>query len=779
MSNTETQKILQNYADYIADAMPDFKYFGAKKNIQDLARSLNQYGNNSILLSGPAGIGRRSLISGFVQSLDADFMPIEMMNTNVYRINVQELFNTQNIATVEQRFDNVLEELKSIKARTGNKPVLVIDDGACFAKEVTERRASSLLNKLKTADIASDDFDLILSLDNDALHLMEKSHKNFLAHFTAKKVDTMEDGDVVAMLAHEAKRYVQNQLTIPEETTQKILELCKRYPALGDFSMPKNASVFMDEVATAYRIKMHSKPEGVIDQEQQIAKLQAKLEGANESDAASIENDIAQLTACIEQSYTDWDKAKEKIKEIKSGISLSEEATAKQQAKLEKYQAEFLEKSEAEYNKLRDAGDKRAASMTLETFISTDQTNKNENMNGEYTKTRQTIENNNAWVKAENEKLMKVIKAMTFPITMPADFVDDYAKTKLGMNDVPDIRKLIRSANEHINGIVMGQEQMVNPMISAIKQRLSRKSEANKPMGVFLILGPSGVGKTYIAEVLSEELCGGNLSVINMEGFKEKHTVSRMIGAPPGYAGYDEKAELIKISESNPSGVVLFDEIEKAHLDVKQALLTPLDKGKFTSANGKDSADFRDNIIMMTSNFGQNMYLEHQDAPFEEVSAMVEKSIYESFDHFAPEFLNRCTIVHANFLTEDIICKVVAKRVRDFAKEFVGEDGSFSVTMDQESIQKFVQENYKKKNGARVVQKMLEQQVGEYISDMVLENDAEDKNTCGVLNICYNDGKFTYNLSDSSIKLNAENENTLSASADKPAAAAHAAFAVK
>lgn len=779
MSNTETQKIIQNYADYIASAMPDFKYFGAEKNIQDLARSLNQYGNNSILLTGPAGIGRRSLISGFVQGLDADFMPIEMMNTNVYRLNVQELFNTQNIANVEQRFESALDELKSIKTRTGNKPVLVIDDGACFAKEVTERRASSLLNRLKDADVASDDFDLILSLDNDALHLMEKNHKNFLAHFTAKKVDTMIDSDVVAMLAHEAERYAPNQLTIPEETAQKILELCKRYPALADFSMPKNASVFMDEVATAYRIKMHSKPQGVIEQEDQVVQLRAKLEKAEASNAPAIQNDIDQITACITQSHTEWDEAKGKIREIKTEISLSDEATAKQQAKLERYQQDFLEKSEIEYGNLQSAQDPRAKGLTLEEFIATDKRNKDENMSGDYAKTRQTIENNNAWVKDKNEALMKAIKEMTFPITMPADFVDDYAKTKLGMNDVPDIRKLIRAANDHINGIVMGQEQMVNPMISAIKQRLSRKSEANKPMGVFLVLGPSGVGKTYIAEVLSEELSGGKLSVINMEGFKEKHTVSRMIGAPPGYAGYDEKSELIKISEENPSGVILLDEIEKAHLDVKQALLTPLDKGKFVSANGKDHADFRDNIVIMTSNFGQNMYLEHQDAPFEEVSKMVEKSIYESFEHFAPEFLNRCTIVHANFLTEDIICKVVAKRVKDFAKEFVGEDGSFSVTMDQDSINKFVKENYKKKNGARIVQKMLEQQVGEHISDMVLENDADDKNTCGVLNICYNDGGFTYKLEDDSINLNADNENTLSASAVKPAAAANAAFAVK
>jgi ATP-dependent Clp protease ATP-binding subunit ClpB len=779
MSNTETQKILQNYADYMASALPDFKYFGAEKNIQDLARSLNQYGNNSILLTGPAGIGRRALISGFVQSLDADFMPIEMMNTNVYRINVQELFNTQNIANVEQRFDDVLEELKSIKARTGSKPVLVIDDGACFAKEVTERRASSILNKLKTADIASDDFDLILSLDNDAMHLMEKNHKNFLAHFTAKKVDTMNDTDVVAMLTHEAKRYAPNQLTIPEETTQKILELCKRYPALGDFAMPKSASVFMDEVATAYRIKMHSKPQGVVEQEAQIIQLQVKLEKAAENDASSIQNDIEQITACIAQSYTDWDQAKGQIKAVKAEVSLSEEANAKQQAKLERYQQDFLERSETEYNKLQHASDPRVTGITLEDFISTDKRNKDESMNGDYAKTRSTIENNNAWIKDKNAELMKAIKEMTFPITMPADFVDDYAKTKLGMNDVPDIRKLIRAANEHINGIVMGQDQMVNPMISAIKQRLSRKSEASKPMGVFLILGPSGVGKTYIAEVLSEELCGGKLSVINMEGFKEKHTVSRMIGAPPGYAGYDEKSELIKISEENPSGVILLDEIEKAHLDVKQALLTPLDKGKFVSANGKDHADFRDNIIIMTSNFGQNMYLEHQDGTFEDVKKMVEKSIYESFDQFAPEFLNRCTIVHANFLTEDIICKVVAKRVRDFAKEFVGEEGGFSVTMDQDSVSNFVKENYKKKNGARIVQKILEQQVGEYISDMVLENDAEDKNTCGVLKICYNDGGFTYKLESTSINLNADNENTVSESAAKPVAVANAAFAVK
>ena len=397
--------------------------------------------------------------------------------------------------------------------------------------------------------------------------------------------------------------------------------------------------------------------------------------------------------------------------------------------------------------------------------MQTDTQNKQSNMPGDAAKIKTTIEGTDDWIKKDNVKLQAAIDEMLFPITLDADFVQDYAQNKLGMNDVPDLRKLIRTADTKINGIVMGQEQMITPMISAIKQRLGRKSEANKPKGTFLILGPSGVGKTYIAEIISEVLCGGKLSVVNMEGFKEKHTVSRMIGAPPGYAGYDEKAELIKINEANPSGVILLDEIEKAHLDVKQAFLTPLDKGKFTSANGKDTADFRDNIVIMTSNFGQqDIILPNADEPFEVWEAQIKDKIYKAADHFSPEFLNRCTILCADFLSDEVIEKVVTRRVSAFAKEYVGEDGDFKVEIDEESAKRIVADHYHKKNGARVVQTMLEQNIGDYVCNLVLDNDADEKSTCGVLKICYNDGKFTYDLTEAAQTLTADNENKPSAS---------------
>ncbi|MCS5597964.1 MAG: AAA family ATPase [Alphaproteobacteria bacterium] len=765
MSKTQSKKILQNYADYITETAPDFKYFGSNQGIVDLARGLNQHGHNSILLTGPAGIGRRSLISGFVQGLSADFMPIEMMNLNVKRLNVQELFNTQNIATVEERFDEVIEELKSAKASTGKKPVLVIDDGSCFAKEVTERRASSLLNKLKDADIGSDDFDLILSLDTDAMHLMKKSYPNFLAHFTEQKIDTMADSDVTAMLEHESKRYARYQLDISEDAIAKVVQLCKRYAALGHFSMPKNASVFLDEVATAFRMKYHSKPQGAVEQEAELATLEGKLKTADESEKSALESQIEQIKANLQVDYDQWTAAKASVLEIRSEIQKYEETKAKQQERLDRCIEIFEEKSAEEYERLKGENSDRVKDKSLKQFMQTDTQNKQSNMPGDAAKIKTTIEGTDDWIKKDNVKLQAAIDEMLFPITLDADFVQDYAQNKLGMNDVPDLRKLIRTADQKINSIVMGQEQMITPMISAIKQRLGRKSEANKPKGAFLILGPSGVGKTYIAEIISEVLCGGKLSVVNMEGFKEKHTVSRMIGAPPGYAGYDEKAELIKINEANPSGVILLDEIEKAHLDVKQAFLTPLDKGKFTSANGKDTADFRDNIVIMTSNFGQqDIILPNADEPFEVWEAQIKDKIYKAADHFSPEFLNRCTILCADFLSPEVIEKVVTRRVNAFAKEFVGEDGDFKVEIDEESAKRVVADHYHKKNGARVVQTMLEQNIGDYVCNLVLDNDADEKNTCGVLKVCYNDGKFTYDLTEAAQTLTADNENKPSAS---------------
>lgn len=761
----------------MASAMPDFQYFGPEENIQNLARSLNQFGNNSILLSGPAGIGRRSLISGFVQNLTSDFMPIEMMNLDVYRLNVQELFSTQNIARIETSFTEVLEELQSIKQRTGKKPILVIDDGSSFAKEICDRKASSILNKLKAADVGADDFDLVLSLDNDALHLMKKNYPNHLSHFMTHEVEQASDEDVTAMLTHEAKRYESQKLTVTPEAIEKVVELCNRYPALGRFSMPKNASVFLDEVATACRLYNHSQAQGVLENEAQLEALNKKLPKAEGDEAESIKADIESITACIDEDKKQWQEKKDKIKTLRDQISAKEALIAAKEEDNEKLRADAEEKIKQQHELALARAAKgeekmqQFANMTLEEFSAMREI-RDKFTSADIKTNNQFINQANQEIEGVNAKIAEAIDKMTYDIELTPEFIDAFAKTKLGMNDVPNIRKLIRTAKDDINNIVMGQNQMVEPLIGAIKQRLSRKSEANKPMGVFLLLGPSGVGKTFIAEVISEELCGGNLSVMNMEGFKEKHTVSRMIGAPPGYAGYDEKAELVKISESNPSGVILLDEIEKAHLDVKQALLTPLDKGKFTSANGKDSADFRDNIFILTSNFGQqDIILPQADQPFEEWSEQLKEQIFKAQDDFSPEFLNRCTIICADFLSEDVIRKVVAKRVKAFAKEYVGEDEDFAVEMDEESVQRFVTDHYKKKNGARTVQTLLEQNIGEHISDIVLDNDAEDKNTCGLLKVCYKDGEFTYKLEENGIVLTADNENHVEGVDMKAAAA--------
>ena len=748
--------ILQEYSAYLDATDPNFTYFGETKNLVNLACSLNQYRNNSVLLTGPAGIGRRSLIAGLVKNKGADGMPLETINTDFYRLNVEDLFDTNTVSKIEEKFSAVLDQLKTIKQRSGKKPVLVIDDGTNFVREVTTKKASSLLNQLIDADQTSDDFDLIFSADNDALHLLKTNYPNFVSKLSTQEVKQAETPVVLEMLAHEAQRYAPKGLTVSDKALEMVVKLAKRYPALGAHAMPKRASLFLDEVATAFRLEKHSKPEQVHEDESLRSAKQKELKKAQDAgeSTADLEADIAALDASIATAMADWNMKKKVLLD--------------QQAKISEYRGQiqiYKDKIESLIAKDQEAEQ------------STDDSQQNDSRlkrNPEISKLRTDIENIEASIEECNEKSAKLIGQMTYPVTLDDEYVDAYAKNKLGMNDVPDLRKSIRTADQHINGIVMGQEQMINPMISAIKQRLGNKKEAKKPKGVFLILGPSGVGKTFIAEVLAEELCGGKLNVINMEGFKEKHTVSRMIGAPPGYAGYDQKAELVKISEENPSGVILLDEIEKAHLDVKQALLTPLDKGSFTSANGRDTADFRDNIIIMTSNFGQqSIILPNAEESFEVWETKLKEEIFKAADHFSPEFLNRCTIVCADFLSDEVIEKVVTRRVNAFASEFVEDASTFKVEIDEESVKRFVADHYKKKNGARVVQDILQQQVGDHICNLVLDNDADDKNTCGVLKVCYNDGKFTYNLDENALTLKAGNENQPNAkSAFQPSAAA-------
>lgn len=752
---TQDKAILQDYSVYLAENNPNFEYFGNQENLVSLASALSQEQNNSVLLTGAAGVGRRSQIAGLVKNKAAEGMPLETINTEFYRLNVESLFDTNTIQKVEKKFEAVLKDLQNIKKSTGKKPVLVIDDGTNFVREVVAKKASSLLNMLIDGDQHNDDFDLIFSADNDALHLLKKDYPNFVSKFSERAVESIEDEQVISMLTHEAKRYEEKGLTVTEDAIKAVEKLCSRYSALGESAMPKRASLFLDEVATTYRLYMHSKPEEVHNDEAALAEAQASLAKAQQAgeDTSEFETSIETLNLSLAEAMKSWNAKKRALQAMQDKIVEYKQLIDATQKKIDKELEKARKEEEANAN--NQEAEQQRTSMHLA-------------KNPKISKWKEEIESTESAIKEKADEIDERIKGMMYNITLDAQFVEDYAKNKLGMNDMPDLRKKILTAEDDLNNIVMGQEQMIKPIVSAIKQRLSRKSEAKKPKGVFLILGPSGVGKTFIAEVLSEELCGNAPSIINMEGFKEKHTVSRMIGSPPGYAGYEDKAELVRINEENPSGVICLDEIEKAHKDVKQSLLTPLDKGRFVSANGKDTADFRDNIIIMTSNYGQqDIILPQADEDFETWSNELKEKIFGAVDDFSPEFLNRCTIVCADFLPPEVIEKVVAKRVKAFVPEYFGDEEGFDVEMDQESIESFVRENYNKINGARVVQKQLEDNIGDYISNLIIENDIAEKNTCGLLKVCYKDGNFTYSsLEEPAVTLTAENENRSGAATD-------------
>ena len=434
----------------------------------------------------------------------------------------------------------------------------------------------------------------------------------------------------------------------------------------------------------------------------------------------------------------------------------------------EAFSTELLEKVKKAEQKILDAAsielkehqaNGKHMEMSAESYMHSDKFNMRENKHPEIDINRNQIQKNNDHITKLSQKINNKAQELLFPITLTADYVDSYAKAKLGMSDVVDIKSTIFTAKDQMNNIVIGQEQMVNPVFSKIKQRLGNKREASKPVGCVLILGPSGVGKTFLAETFAEELYGSadKLSVINMEGFKEKHTVSRMIGAPPGYAGYDQEAELVKIANTNPAGVLLLDEIEKAHLDVKQALLTPLDKGRFTSANGRDTADFRDMLIMMTSNYGQDLFLTR---PYDEAVEAVKERIYLD-GHFSPEFLNRCTMVFAKFLEPETVEKIVARRISDFAADFCDEETTLNIKMSSEDVTKLVADKYEKKQGARVIKTLLEENIGVYICDMVLKAELSGANASGTLMISYNNGEFGYDFKEKSLEIKSpSNENS-------------------
>lgn len=761
------KKLVVPYKDYIETQHPNFKFEGREEELSKLVRTLHLPSNNSIAITGEAGVGRRSILFGLVQKQNDDTMPNELMSRPIFRLNTNKIFSSNG--SPEDNMHKALDEMRKIYERRGSRPILVIEDGTNFVNNITGGNNGKVINDLMESDIASNYLDLVINLNDEARRALEQSHPTFMNGFSTLEIEEPGETDILRYMRKHSQCYAGQSVEIPDETLEKILDVSNRYKNIFPFAQPKRAIRLLDEVATDYRMTMHSRPQGAYEREQVLSEIESKMgvltRGENPTFPESmevLETQANEAKAWLENAYSEFKIKKGAIRKLQDDMREYDAMIGEVNAKIDNFIREDEEKADKlaeqarsklimaadqkdDHARGKSANEFRAMSPeNILDFIDYDATlHSNPQIRG----LKKEVEKYEEAVRGLSGQIQAKAEELNYSISLPGDYVDEIARkiTKTEIN--PNMFEAMANSEELLNARVLGQEGMIKPIASALRRAATGRNPDDKPLGSFLILGPSGVGKSFVAQQMAELIFGSQkkfLSTIEMQYHKESHTVSTLIGAPPGYAGYGEKGALIKKVQDNPYGVLLLDEIEKAHKDIKQALLGALDTAVIKGMDGQE-ADLRGNIVIMTSNYGQDLFLDPA-LSFDEAVEQIRHRIYRDPEHFSPEFLNRTTIIAANFLSNDVIAKIAAKKVNDIEGDIRMKNPDFEIGFEQSCAEAFVKANYSKEQGARIVKEVLEQEIGDEADKLVLSSMRSKQPLSGKLMVNFNGSSFDFDF---------------------------------
>ena len=508
--------------------------------------------------------------------------------------------------------------------------------------------------------------------------------------------------DTISILRGIKDKYeIYHGIKITDNAVIAAATLSDRY--ITDRFLPDKAIDLMDEASAMVRTEIDSMPESIDETKRKILQLEIERAALNKEDdemskirLENLEKELQDTKNEFDAMYMEWTQQKSKVDEIKDTKSEIEAVKHEMEEAQRKYDFEKL--SELKYGKL----------VELE--------NKLEELN------KKMDEDDSSIIKesvTEDEIAEVVSKWTSIPVT------------KL----VETERDKILNMDKLLHKRVVGQDEAVTAVTDAIIRARSGLKSLNRPIGSFIFLGPTGVGKTELAKALTENMFDDekNLIRIDMSEYMEKHAVSRLVGAPPGYVGYDEGGQLTEAVRRKPYSVILFDEIEKAHPDVFNILLQVLDDGRLTDNKGR-TVDFKNTIIIMTSNIGSMDLIEGIDDNGN-ISDESRNSVMDELkSRFKPEFLNRIDdIVMFKPLTKDDIYKIIEKQVSLLQKQL--EDRQITIEIDESAEDLIIDKAYDVLYGARPVKRFIESNVETKLGRELIKGTVTDKDTVVITNI--------------------------------------------
>ena len=697
------RKFLDTYCENLTRKAREGKLddiIGRDREIYRTIQILSRRQKNNPCLIGEAGVGKTAIAEGIAERIAKGNVPIGLKDKEIYLLDLTSLVaGTQFRGQFEQRVKGLLSEVKA----AGNV-ILFIDEIHTITSAGESEGAMNAGNILKPA-LSRGEIQVIgATTFNEYRKYIEKDQA-LERRFQPVRVEEPSVADTLAVM-NGIKRYYEqhHHVQVPADVLSATVTLSERY--ITDRFLPDKAIDLVDEAAAKLRTEIESMPTPIDELRHKIMQLEIEEQSLNkETDDASKER-LAKITETKNELKekesklkAQWDKEKQSILRTQ-GLKKEIDAVKSDMAQAER-NYDLAKASELKYGKLPEL---QKQLKEQEAYLAEHQ--------------------DSQLLKEEvgEEDIAQVVSRWTgIPVT----------KMMTGE------REKLLHLDETLHKRVVGQDDAVRVVSDAIIRARAGIKDPNRPIGSFIFLGPTGVGKTELAKTLAEALFDDerNIIRIDMSEYMEKHTVSRLIGAPPGYVGYDEGGQLTEAVRRRPYSVILLDEIEKAHPDIFNVLLQILDDGRLTDGKGR-VVNFKNTIIIMTSNLGSHEILESKD--YDEANAKVRELLKQ---YFRPEFLNRVDdIVVFKALQKDQVRNIAAILLERLGKR-LEKQVKIHLTWTDEALQELADKGFDPQFGARPLRRLITHTVETALSRDIIAGTIREGDT---VTIGYDGNGFTF-----------------------------------
>jgi ATP-dependent Clp protease ATP-binding subunit ClpB len=659
---------------------------GRDSEIRRVIQILSRRTKNNPVLIGEPGVGKTAVAEGLAQRIVNGDVPLGLKEKRIVALDLGALVaGAKYRGEFEERLKAVLKEIQAAAGQI----ILFIDEMHTLVGAGAAEGSMDASNMLKPM-LARGELHAIGATTLDEFRKYIEKDAALERRFQPVFVNEPSVEDTISILRGLKERYeVHHGVRITDGATIAAASLSHRY--ISDRFLPDKAIDLMDEAASRLRMEIDSKPAelDIVDREMMQREIEREAlkkekDAASKERLAKLEEELANLKEQSTQLHTRWQSEKEAIEQVQQ---IKEEMD---QVRLQIEQAEravdLQRAAELRYTRLRQ----------LETDL-------------------QQAEQQLVEMQGEGALLKEEVDAEDI-----AQIVGKWTGIPVNKLLEGDIEKLVYM-EDRLHKRVIGQDEAIQAVTAAVRRSRSGLQDPDRPIGSFIFLGPTGVGKTELARALAEFLFDDedNMVRIDMSEYQERHTVARLVGAPPGYVGYDEGGQLTEAVRRRPYSVVLFDEIEKAHPEVFNLFLQVLDDGRLTDGQGR-TVDFRNTVVIMTSNIGSQYIMDVADE-----ETMRQRVMGALRDHFRPEFLNRVDEIVLFHRLEKAHLRQIAEIQLERVAELLA-NRNITIDLSREAADRLIEEGYDPVYGARPLKRVLQRRIVDPLALQLIQGQVRD-----------------------------------------------------